>query len=577
MDNEELAAIAQAQGVINASDMLRSQLVDRICPKDMPLDIIRYITPADMRTKYPKGHLLGSGAYGTVYDYGDYIIKSQKGHTNIIDAMKELNIYATLHHPCIMKPIEWSYNASTTYIVMPKGMDIYAALADRRITMDQIVADTLSAISFMNSNGVVHCDIKPQNIVYHRGVAKIIDMGLTKYAILGQDGKYYFNGIAYTEGFRDPQYSEIQWNPIETEIYALAKSFYHMRHPLNKYIITSFRDADLDWFYDIAKTDVRVRTPIQDVADNDNCPPQLAARIKAHRGVVMDTKVLPFDKDCGLSTAQLIYFILTECSQTRYCTARTMFSAMHLFRRCYPLIEGIDWRIIADMCIYISKSLLEPLADFTDLKWWRHGLHQEQLADTIYKIMISVNCIVAGPTYWDYASDLQDLVLLLDDIFSCDYDARYVRTLPPAGTGVKDVSAEAVFKLWNNAERSNPDYVRIASMKRVPYTTLAVDIRPTILRTEETVDNIIRVWRHIITAYNPIYRPYKLNYISVLIHNQHVLNQLADDDARKIYSYLLYYSDMTHEALDILVKRNWRGDLSARIHSLEVVQINPWA
>ena len=209
--------------------------------------------------KYPEDMQvarIGSGGCGKVYRSGVYAVKfsvPDYQDSDISEEMiRELNFYASVHHPCILRPVEWSYCPinRVTYIAMPCGSDLQRAYLDRKITLERIVNDNLSAIAFLNNLGIIHGDIKPKNMIFLDGRAQIIDFGLAKYATMLSD-RYYIRGVAYTALYKDPAYVDEAWNPINVETYALAKSYYdimgHIPQLSNMY---SFRANDAVVFGD---------------------------------------------------------------------------------------------------------------------------------------------------------------------------------------------------------------------------------------------------------------------------------------------------------------------------------------
>src|ERR1700712_5456873 len=128
--------------------------------------MIEYLLPEEFKKRYPiSTEHMASGGQGKIYKSGKYAIKVFK-KCNIFELMAELNYYAFLCHPCILKPLAWTFNKNG-YIAMPLGIDIKEAYESKLITIEEIVSDTLSAISYMHSLNVIHYDVKSSNIIYH--------------------------------------------------------------------------------------------------------------------------------------------------------------------------------------------------------------------------------------------------------------------------------------------------------------------------------------------------------------------------------------------------------------------------
>ena len=113
------------------------------------------------------------------------IMKDHVGNERVLEEMRrEIYTMSHLRHPHIVNVIEAYERRRHIYLVMEycSGGD----LTDRTFkepTCAAIVANILSALAYMHSCGVVHRDIKLENIVFaSSGEPKIIDYGLaTKY------------------------------------------------------------------------------------------------------------------------------------------------------------------------------------------------------------------------------------------------------------------------------------------------------------------------------------------------------------------------------------------------------------
>ena len=69
----------------------------------------------------------------------------------------------------------------------------------------------------------------------------LIDFGIAKEIINTNEGKM-ITGLAYTTWFRDPQYSENDYNSIKVEIYPLGKMIYNLYFPEDHPQISSRRN-----------------------------------------------------------------------------------------------------------------------------------------------------------------------------------------------------------------------------------------------------------------------------------------------------------------------------------------------
>lgn len=148
----------------------------------------------------------------------------------------EVNMNKIFNHPCIMKIEDYCYSSESQedkfYMAMEKGENIRNAYKNRKITIRQITSDILSAIAFLHRHGFGHFDIKMDNIIFHDGVAKLIDFGLADkckkfYDVNGNVDYYNFNNnIGFTYPYKDPQYSPHHLNSIKSDLFGFAMSLY---------------------------------------------------------------------------------------------------------------------------------------------------------------------------------------------------------------------------------------------------------------------------------------------------------------------------------------------------------------
>lgn len=92
-----------------------------------------------------------------------------------------------LKHPNIMEIHSASYDNEYIYITMPylKNGSLQHLIENQNLTLRQIIKyslDFLSAIHYVHENNIVHCDIKPNNIlISNEGSAILTDFGSALY------------------------------------------------------------------------------------------------------------------------------------------------------------------------------------------------------------------------------------------------------------------------------------------------------------------------------------------------------------------------------------------------------------
>jgi eukaryotic-like serine/threonine-protein kinase len=149
-----------------------------------------------LRDRYALEHELGHGGMATVYLARDVHQREPVAikvmHSNLADALdskrfvREMGIAASLAHPLIV-PLHDSGNAGgVLYYIMPyvEGESLYERLQrERRLPLDdalRITHDVAAALGYAHGRGVLHRDVKPENVLLAGGRALIADFGLAR-------------------------------------------------------------------------------------------------------------------------------------------------------------------------------------------------------------------------------------------------------------------------------------------------------------------------------------------------------------------------------------------------------------
>jgi serine/threonine-protein kinase len=157
---------------------------------------VREVLAEALRDRYSLERELGRGGMATVYlardlQRGEFVAVKVM-HSNLADALdskrfrREMGIAASLGHPLIV-PLRDSGNAGgTLYYIMPyvEGESLYDRLQrERRLSLEdalQITHDVAAALGYAHNRGVLHRDVKPENILLAGGRALIADFGLAR-------------------------------------------------------------------------------------------------------------------------------------------------------------------------------------------------------------------------------------------------------------------------------------------------------------------------------------------------------------------------------------------------------------
>lgn len=147
-------------------------------------------------------------------------------------AMEEID------HPGIVKSYELRHTGSFWYYIMEyvDGYNFGALLARKRHLQEVdcllICESVAAALDYAwNDHGVVHCDIKPDNIMINTdGEVKLTDLGLCHTFKFLQDGRQNVpDHVMGTPAYISPEqvYGDVEPD-CRADIYSLAASLYHL-------------------------------------------------------------------------------------------------------------------------------------------------------------------------------------------------------------------------------------------------------------------------------------------------------------------------------------------------------------
>ena len=160
----------------------------------MPLsDQLAHITAA-LADRYTIERELGSGGMATVY-LADDLKHHRKVAVKVFRPdlaaaigpdrfLREIDTAARLNHPHILPLYDSGATDSILYYVMPyvRGETLRQKLTrEVQLSLDDAIAITrqvASALDFAHSEGVIHRDVKPENILLHEGEAMVADFGI---------------------------------------------------------------------------------------------------------------------------------------------------------------------------------------------------------------------------------------------------------------------------------------------------------------------------------------------------------------------------------------------------------------
>lgn len=149
------------------------------------------------RSKYRLLGLVGQGQFGRVFcavhrQTGKLValknLERQRFPTHKF--LRELRILLSLQHPNIVTCQALEHTATGRYLVMDycEGGTLRSLIAEEtRLSLPQslkLVADILAGLDHAHSRGIVHCDIKPENILLNvepnGWIARVSDFGIAR-------------------------------------------------------------------------------------------------------------------------------------------------------------------------------------------------------------------------------------------------------------------------------------------------------------------------------------------------------------------------------------------------------------
>jgi len=142
-----------------------------------------------------------------------YLQKTVKGQNIPRTALdNEIELLRTISHPNIVQLYETMEDQTTIYLIMEyvKGSDLFD-ISDiigtlRPASVVALLLPLLSALSYLHSRGIVHHDIKPENIIidYSQNTLKLIDFGSAK-LLTASNAKSQEGAVSGTLNYMAPE------------------------------------------------------------------------------------------------------------------------------------------------------------------------------------------------------------------------------------------------------------------------------------------------------------------------------------------------------------------------------------
>jgi serine/threonine-protein kinase len=162
-------------------------------------------------TRYRVGELAGEGGMATVFTAHD-IRHDRRVAIKVFDAadaspetvarfLREVRVTAGLTHPAVVPVFDSGEGEGLLYYVMPlvPGETLRHRMREGRIDVGSaalLLGDVADALDVAHRNGIVHRDVKPENILLVEGRAMLADFGVASALAATHDGWRTRTGVA---------------------------------------------------------------------------------------------------------------------------------------------------------------------------------------------------------------------------------------------------------------------------------------------------------------------------------------------------------------------------------------------
>ncbi len=194
--------------------------------------------------RYTIVNVIGIGGMATVYGAYDQITgrsvaikmmnkKLEHNSRQIKLFVNESTALSLLSHPNIVQVYNTAITNSTKYIIMEyvegitlkKHIDHRGALPEREVLY--YATQILSALDYIHSKNIVHCDIKPQNIILlQNGSIKVADFGIARLDAMTDRSKEKSDVALGTVYYVSPEQAQGKAPRAESDLYSLGVMLY---------------------------------------------------------------------------------------------------------------------------------------------------------------------------------------------------------------------------------------------------------------------------------------------------------------------------------------------------------------
>ncbi len=201
---------------------------------------------AALAERYLVKHQVGRGSMAGVFFAWDHnlecdvaikVLRPEFGPTIIAERFhREIAFLKVLDHPNILSILDSGEAQTLTYFTMPFAHgDTLATRVSREspLSIDEalrVTREVASAIDHAHSKGIIHRDIKPQNVVFEQDRAMVCDFGVARALVSAGRERLSSSGlIVGTPEYMSPEQASGEWDIGKpADIYALGCMVYTM-------------------------------------------------------------------------------------------------------------------------------------------------------------------------------------------------------------------------------------------------------------------------------------------------------------------------------------------------------------
>lgn len=190
---------------------------------------------------------LGEGGMGAVYlaqrsDAGYYVALKILTKKNAADAtllrrfQREASVGQKLNHPNLIRTLDFGELQGTYFIAQEyvEGVDLGKILESRKLLPEKdalrIIRDVAAALQHAAAAGLVHRDVKPENIIFDRnGIIKLGDFGLVCFTAPGAAHLTQTDMVVGTAHYISPEQAKGEADlDFRADIYSLGATMYRL-------------------------------------------------------------------------------------------------------------------------------------------------------------------------------------------------------------------------------------------------------------------------------------------------------------------------------------------------------------